>query len=194
MGQVEVTVQVVDERPVGGGLETRFEDGLLPGDLLREPVPAAELPFGLAVAVLERLPHEIVVVGRDVDREAQIGQDSVRLIRRGEIGRFDALELPSNGLLWVHVVPVDGQELRHSGEVGGVVQGVIVLFGPLLRHARPRGQRSRRRACADEGCAFPVLDEVDQLFPILILEFLRHSGSISRGRSPFDRHEILRNP
>ena len=141
----------------------------------RARVPPADLAPRLFAAAAERLVHEVVVVGRDVDRQRQVRQDRVRLVVDAEVGRRDRLELGADELLRVHrVVLMDADVLRHARQVVAVIERIGVLAGPAGGELRAERQRPVAHPRAQEGRARPGRDPPEQQLPVGV----EHGGPV----------------
>ena len=125
-----MAVQVVDDGSRRARPEAAIEHRRLTlGD---ELVPGAELELGIGLRSAERLRHEAVVVGRDVDRQLEVGEDAVRLAGLVEVGRAESANLVAEQRLRKESVAIDAEELGHTGEIPAVPQRVSELPRPVV--------------------------------------------------------------
>jgi hypothetical protein len=80
-------------------------------------IPPAEFPLRVPISVFKRLYHEFIVIGRHVDRQRKICQDSMRFIPGTEIRGQHAFKLFQQFLLGEHRIELNGKKLGDPGQV-----------------------------------------------------------------------------
>ena len=151
------SVQVVDDRLVGRGHEARVrvEDARR---VVEEVVPATEL----AMRRLSRTPqgrdHEVVVVRRDVDREAEAAASTAC----GSPGRSKSGGPRPSQLLahfsFGHIAsPIDARNWATRGKIPVVVERVALLAAHCRATSPPSGSVPAHAPAPRNGVQFPLL-------------------------------------
>ena len=154
-------------------------------------IPPTKFAPRIPVARFERANHEIVIVGREINRQRQIRQQRMRLIRRVEIRRDRAIKLLENFFLGKCRVELNGEKLRHLNEIGWVVPRVFVLSRPVRRDFRAEWKGGEARACTQKWNTTLVGDSFEQDRPGVVfegfghLEFYNLTASIPGGLALF---------
>jgi len=183
-------MQVEDDRAVRRDVEERRRFLEL---ALARLVPSAHLAAGFALGVaFDGAKHEVIIIGRDIDRQAQVGDHSVDLVGSLKSGGPKPSNRPTNlnfrsigSCQWTRT----GQRVRDSSRP----EGVVVFHGPVARQLSTQ----RQNACAcpgpEKGRALLVLDGEEKTFPVSIVpgvrgkrlnrQGLRHDDSASKPRS-----------
>ena len=103
-----------DHRIRRGRLETGVKHRRLTSQRL---VPSTKFPAHVTSAEPERLRHIVVIVRRQIDRQREVGQNSMRLIWRSEIGIVRACDLLEHTLLGKYWIVLYGEKLCHLNKV-----------------------------------------------------------------------------
>jgi len=161
---VKVTVQVKDDRALGRRHVVAIEFGRQ--ILLEMALPAASLAHRLSPLRLEGADHQVIVIGRHVDRQREPRQHAVGLVPRAKIRRRVSLERVRDPLLRVHLVAAgDGEVLRDAGQVSPIPKWVAMLCGQLFGDVAAEWEGRERGTGAEKRSAPALLDAGEEHFP-----------------------------
>ena len=124
--------------------------------------------FGSRQRARQGLDHEVVVVGRQVNRQRKVGQDAVGLIGRSKVRSGAAAQPLQDELLGVGQVVLHREELRNPDEIRVIGHRIVEPLSPFAGDLSPERQSAVTRTRPQERHALARRDAPQQDLPVPI--------------------------